>query len=58
MDGIEAWTKSLKINSMASKKKRPQHHHYTLSQFGLEADQIRERFSSYIENYDLSSVYC
>jgi hypothetical protein len=52
----ESWTKSLKLNSTASKKKRPPHHHYTIAQFGLDSDQIRERFSSYIEDYDLSSV--
>ncbi len=55
LDGFEAWTKSLKIDSKTTKKKRPQPHHYTLAQFGLEAAQIRERFSSYIEDYDLST---
>lgn len=53
MDGFDAWTKSLKINSNAAENKRLQPHHYTPAQFGLEAAQIRERFSGYIEDYDL-----
>lgn len=54
LDDYEIWAKSLKTNSKAARKKRPRLHHYTLSQFGLEADQILDRFSSYIEDYNLS----
>jgi hypothetical protein len=56
LDGFEAWTRSIEINLKADREKRLQAHHYTPAQFGLETDQIRERFSSYIEDYDLSSV--
>jgi hypothetical protein len=56
LDGFEAWTRSIEINLKADREKRLQPHHYTPAQFGLETDQIRERFSSYIEDYDLSSV--
>jgi hypothetical protein len=56
LDGFEAWTRSIEINLKADREKQLQPHHYTPAQFGLETDQIRERFSSYIEDYDLSSV--
>ncbi len=51
----EAWTESLQANSKAMEKKVPGRHHYAMAQFGLDADQIRERFSKYIEDYDLSN---
>jgi hypothetical protein len=54
LDNYETWAKSIKINSKTTQKKRPGLHHYTLSQFGLDTDLILERFSSYIENYNLS----
>ena len=54
LDSYETWSKSVENNSNATQKERPRLHHYTLSQFGLDADQILERFSSYIEDYNLS----
>jgi hypothetical protein len=50
----EAWTKSLRAISKTLEKKVPGHHHYAAAQFELDADQIRERFAKYIEDYDLS----
>jgi hypothetical protein len=51
----EAWTKSLRANSKTLEKKVPGRHHYAMAQFELDADQIRERFAKYSEDYDLSS---
>ena len=51
----EAWIKSLQANLKSSEKKGSDHHHYTPAQFGLNAGQIRERFSSYIDDYNLST---
>jgi len=51
----EAWIKSLQANLKSSEKKGSEHHHYTPAQFGLNAGQIRERFSSYIDDYNLST---
>ncbi len=49
----KAWINSLQ----AAQKRKPeierQRHQYTLSQFGLDADDIRERFAAYIKTYDL-----
>ena len=50
-----AWKESLKASLKFGGKKRSEAHHYTAAQFGLEADQIRERFSGYIQDYDLSA---
>ena len=53
LDDYVTWANSLKINSKTPGKKRQGHHRYSLSQFGLEADLIRERFAGYIQDYDL-----
>ena len=55
LDESEAWTKNLNANLNTSGKKLPTQHHYDSTQFGLNADQIRERFSTYIDDYDLSA---
>jgi len=55
LDSYGTWVKSIKINQKTTQKKRPLLHHYTPSQFGLDTDQILERFSSYIQDYDLSA---
>jgi hypothetical protein len=49
----DAWTESIPANSKAREKKVPGRHHYALAQFGLDPYQIQERFSKYIEDYDL-----
>jgi hypothetical protein len=54
--GSQAWTESLQKCSNAAQQKVPGRHHYAPAQFGLDTDQIRERFSRYIENYDLSKL--
>jgi hypothetical protein len=51
LEDSEAWRKAF----TAGDNKMRQSHHYTPAQFGFEADQIRERFSSYIQDYDLSA---
>jgi hypothetical protein len=53
LDGFEAWTESLQTGSKAMKKKVPGRPHYAPAQFGLDPNEIRERFSKYIEDYDL-----
>ena len=49
----EAWTESLKINSKDREKQGPARHNYNMAQFGIDPNEIRERFSKYIEDYDL-----
>jgi len=51
LEDSEAWTKALTAGDCQVR----QSHHYTPAQFGLEAGQICERFSSYIQDYDLSA---
>jgi hypothetical protein len=54
LDRPEDWRNSFQADQSMKHKKTGQHH-YAMSQFGLDADQIHERFSGYIENYDLST---
>ncbi|MBE9543284.1 MAG: sulfotransferase, partial [Proteobacteria bacterium] len=49
----DAWTESIQANSKAREKKVPGRHHYAMAQFGLDPNEIQERFSKYIEDYDL-----
>ena len=51
----ERWIKSIRASLKSRENKVPERHHYDPIQFGLNADQTRERFSSYIEDYDLAS---
>ena len=51
----EIWKKSIRANLKSRVKKRPKRHRYDPIQFGLKMDQIRERYASYIDNYDLSA---
>jgi hypothetical protein len=53
LDNDATWSNTLKINSKTTVKQRQGHHRYSLSQFGLDADLIRERFAGYIQDYDL-----
>jgi hypothetical protein len=55
LSGFEAWTGSLQANLKAMEKKVPGRPHYAPAQFGLDPNEIRERFSKYIEDYDLST---
>ena len=50
LNSYDAWTVSIKTNLKAIRKKQPRLHHYTPAQFGLDADQILERFAGYIED--------
>jgi hypothetical protein len=49
------WTNELNANLNSEDKKKRKQHHYNSTPFGLHADQIRERFSTYIDDYDLSA---
>jgi hypothetical protein len=51
----EAWPKPSQDHSNPPVKKVSERHHYSPSQFGLKADQIRERFARYIDHYDLAT---
>jgi hypothetical protein len=53
LEDSEAWTKSLNASLNATEKKVPGRHHYAMAQFGLNADQIRQRFNQYIGTYNL-----
>jgi Sulfotransferase family len=55
LDGSEAWIKSLQTYSKTLERKVPGRHHYSPAQFGLDADQIHERFSRYIEDYGIAA---
>ncbi len=47
----ETWLQSIQDNLVLTPPKR---HHYAMVQYGLNADEIRERFAKYIEDYDLT----
>ena len=49
----DAWLKSLPTGCKNKQEKNRERHQYTLSQFGLDADNIRRRFADYIKTYDL-----
>ncbi len=51
----EAWNRPLRSETKDFQKKVPPHHRYSAAQFGLDPDEIHERFAGYIENYDLST---
>lgn len=49
------WTPSLPAESMTFYKKAAHGNAFSAAQFGLNSDEIRERFSEYIENYSMSA---
>ncbi|MGB5749319.1 MAG: sulfotransferase [Desulfobacterales bacterium] len=51
----DPWLNSLPSGRTKKQDKNGERHQYTLSQFGLDADNIRRRFADYIETYDLES---
>ena len=51
----EIWAGSTASDLKIMEKKAPAGHRYSIRQFGLDPNLIRERFSSYIQDYDLSS---
>ena len=51
----QAWAQSLHAGLKAFEKKVPHRHDYSPAQFGLNPEEIRERFSGYIENYATSA---
>jgi len=55
LDSYESWTGSIKISLQEPRKKPSRTHHYTPTHFGLDPDQILERFSSYIQDFNLSA---
>lgn len=46
------WLRSIPAARTINQTAAAGHPFYTLSQFGLDADQIRERFATYIDTYD------
>ena len=54
LDGDESWIEWIKTSLKPNRKNRPRLHHYAPAQFGLDANQMLERFSSYIQDYDFS----
>jgi hypothetical protein len=55
LDSYENWIESITTSLETTPTIRPRNHHYTPARFGLDPDQILERFSSYIQNYGLSA---
>ena len=47
---------SLQVHFTMHPEKRPMRHRYVLSQFGIDAAEMQERFSAYIKNYDLAAT--
>jgi hypothetical protein len=52
LDSSESWFNSLR---KSANKKTPQKHRYKMDQFGLNPEEIRERFHHYLEDYNLSN---
>ena len=51
----DAWLNSLPTGRQNSQEQNRERHRYTLSQFGLDADTINQRFDGYIKTYNLKS---
>ena len=49
----DAWLSALPTGRPKAQAKNRGRHQYTLSQFGLDAHNIRRRFADYIKTYDL-----
>ena len=49
----DAWLNSLPTGRRNSQEQNRERHRYTLSQFGLDADTINQRFDGYIKTYNL-----
>jgi hypothetical protein len=54
LDRFDAWTESLQADSKAMEKKVPAPQHCAPTQFGLDPNEIQERFDKYIETYNLA----
>ena len=54
LGGFDAWTESLQADSRAMEKKVPGRRHCAPTQFGLDPNEIRERFDKYIVTYNLT----
>jgi hypothetical protein len=46
----------LQANLKTQPKKKQIRHRYALSQFGLDPDKMRERFTAYMADYELAST--
>ena len=54
--GIETapdWLNAIRADGKNKKQPNPSGHHYALSQFHLDENEVRERFADYIRDYDL-----
>lgn len=56
LDSDPFWVNSLRVRLKRQSKKALLHHRYTLSQFGLDPGEIRDRFSTYMADYGLAST--
>jgi hypothetical protein len=48
------WLNSMRVRLKRQSKKKLSRHLYTPSQFGLDPDKIRQRFTAYMADYDLN----
>lgn len=53
LEGFKSWTKSLQARASIRSPKESGRHRYGLAQFGLDAGEIRDKFSAYFKKYDL-----
>ncbi len=53
LEPYDPWLNSLPSGRTKKQENNGERHQYTLSQFGLDADNIRRRFNDYIKTYDL-----
>jgi hypothetical protein len=56
LDSDPFWVNSLRVRLKRQPKKALLHHRYTLSQFGLDPVEIRDRFTTYMADYGLAST--
>jgi hypothetical protein len=54
LGGFDVWTESLQANSKAMENKVPGRQQCSPTQFGLDPNEIQERFDKYIETYNLA----
>jgi hypothetical protein len=56
LDSDPFWLSSMKAGLKRQPKKKLSRHRYAPSQFGLHPDKIRQRFTTYMADYDLDRV--
>ncbi len=56
LDSDPSWLNSMRARLKRQPKKKLSRHRYTPSQFGLDPDKIRQRFTAYMAHFDLNLV--